>query len=419
MLKYEEYLPAQKNELHWNRYVKFIESRGHRIIPSGIKTEIHHIIARCYLKTKEERNDPENLIVLTLREHFIAHLILWKALGNKMSLAFFMFIHPRGMKKSLTPREYEHLRIEFNENSRKDNLKGKKAVHNKVTDEYFYVDAILLDSYLELEEFEHKSPGQNKGYKYAYNSLTRECVSLPENEWNELIKQEDWNPGAIGNFHNPNVGKKLIHDRLNDKFLFIEENEIENFILKNPDRYRLGGHESPNKGVPHSEEAKKKIKEKRALQTHLRTGIPQPEEMKARMSERLLKQFENSPNYIFGHWWIHRIKEDGFIERRQIIAGSEIPEGFKRGLGHYERSAPTGNKPKRITIHRINDEGDVELRRISIDKEVPEGWIKGLPKKIVGYQYNVNRGEVISEKFNQPKLPKGWFYSYEEALENK
>ena len=419
MFKYEEYLPAQRNELHWNRYIKFIETRKNRVIPSDLKTEVHHIVPQCYLKTKEEKNDSENLITLTLREHFIAHLILWKALGGKMALAFFMFIHPREMEKSLTSREYESLKIEFNKTSRKDNLKGKKAVHNKITDEYFYVEAELLDSYLEKEEFEHKSRGKNKGYKYAHNPLTKECVSLPETEWKELIKQENWNPGAIGNFHNPNAGKKLIHDKLNDKFLFMEENEIEEFILKDPDRYTLEGHESPNKGVPHSEETIKKIKEKRALQTNLRTGIPQPEEMKVKASKRLLKQFENSPNYNFGHWWIHRINEDGSIERRQIIAGSEIPEGFKRGLGPYERSAPTGNKPKRMTIHRVNEEGDVELRRISTSENIPTDWIKGFPNKIIGYQYNINKGKVVSEKFNQPKLPKGWFYSYEEALENK
>lgn len=141
--------------------------------------------------------------------------------------------------------------------------------------------------------------------------------------------------------------------------------------------------------------------------------------MKDKMSERLLSQFENTPNYNFGHWWIHKIKEDGSIERHQIIAGSEIPEGFQRGLGHCKRSAPSGNKPKRFTIHRINHEGDVELRRISINDEIPEGWNKGFPDKTVGYQYNITKGKVVSEKFNQPKLPEGWYYSYEEALENK
>lgn len=241
MFKYEEYLPAQRNELHWNRYVKFIESRKNRVIPLGVKTEIHHIIAQCYLKTKKEKNDSENLIVLSLREHFIAHLILWKALGGKMALAFFMFIHPRGMEKSLTSREYESLKIEFNKNSRKDTLKGKKAVHNKITDEYFFVEANLLDSYLESEEFEHKASGKLNGYKFAYNSVTGECTALPEDEWKKLVEKENWCPGAIGNFYNPNTGKKLIHDKVEDKFLFIDKSEVDNFISKDPLRFELGG----------------------------------------------------------------------------------------------------------------------------------------------------------------------------------
>ena len=111
MFKYEEYLPAQKNELHWNRYIKFILA----VLKTAPKTRVrkglylHHIIPACFLP-KEFRKDKENLIYLTARQHYIAHLILWKAFGGPMAKAFAML-----SKGSLTSRQYENLMKEVSE----------------------------------------------------------------------------------------------------------------------------------------------------------------------------------------------------------------------------------------------------------------------------------------------------------------
>lgn len=420
MFKYQEFIPCIKSSLHWNRYVKFIESRSLRSIPEGEFIERHHIVPQCYLPTKEIKKDRENIIPLTLREHFIAHLILWKAIGDKMALAFFMFIHPRDMELALTSREYKRLKEEFNSASRKDSLKDRRAVHDLESDSYFYVKIEDLDKYSDSSKYEFKAKGKITNYRFAYNTITGRRVALPYDLWLELIKEESWEAG-MGASSNKAVteGKKVVHDLETDKYFYVPEEELEDFIEKNPERYKAEGFPSKNKGIPLSEEAKQKIREKRALQTHLRTGVLQPEEMKERMSKRLLKQFEETPNYNFGHWWIHKVNEDGSIIRKQILAGTEIPEGFIRGLGSYERSKSTGKKPKRITIHRITSEGETELRRISVEESIPDGWIKGLPAKTKGFRYNINKGVVEDAIFNQPKLPEGWYYTYEEAFRNK
>jgi hypothetical protein len=38
-------------------------------------------------------NDSDNLIRLTARQHFIAHWMLWKAYGGKMTMAFHAMVH--------------------------------------------------------------------------------------------------------------------------------------------------------------------------------------------------------------------------------------------------------------------------------------------------------------------------------------
>ena len=62
------------SSIHYNRYITFIYSRRFREIDEGVYTEKHHIIPKSLNGT----NNNGNLIELTLREHYIAHLILWK-----------------------------------------------------------------------------------------------------------------------------------------------------------------------------------------------------------------------------------------------------------------------------------------------------------------------------------------------------
>lgn len=121
MFKYEEYLPAQRNELHWNRYVKFIEMCRKTAPKKRTKGYfIHHIIPKSYLP-KELRKDKDNLIVLSSRQHFIAHLILWKALGGPMAKAFLL----TSEFGSLSSRQYEQVMKDVSKRN-SENAKGEK-----------------------------------------------------------------------------------------------------------------------------------------------------------------------------------------------------------------------------------------------------------------------------------------------------
>ena len=75
------------SELHVNRYERFIDSLKEQNVEGY--SEVHHIVPRSMGGT----NDKNNLIRLTARQHFIAHWMLWKAYGGKMTMAFHAMVY--------------------------------------------------------------------------------------------------------------------------------------------------------------------------------------------------------------------------------------------------------------------------------------------------------------------------------------
>lgn len=71
-----------------HRYAKFISSRPARkfVLNSGL--ERHHIIPKAV--SPDLKHDPNNIIVLTCREHYICHWMLAKIYGGRQWYAFMM-----------------------------------------------------------------------------------------------------------------------------------------------------------------------------------------------------------------------------------------------------------------------------------------------------------------------------------------
>jgi hypothetical protein len=88
-------------------YKKLIHKAKERDMVDGY-TEIHHIIP----KSEGGSNDKDNLVVLTGREHFIAHKILWMETPTNYSRAatYHMMSNHRGIKWGAT---YEEVRKVF------------------------------------------------------------------------------------------------------------------------------------------------------------------------------------------------------------------------------------------------------------------------------------------------------------------
>jgi hypothetical protein len=89
-------------------YESLIETRRSKGIPEGYK-EVHHIVPRSFGGS----DDPENLVALTAREHFVAHRLLAKMYPNSgmVHAVYKMACSNLTMKRfKVTSRVYEHLR---------------------------------------------------------------------------------------------------------------------------------------------------------------------------------------------------------------------------------------------------------------------------------------------------------------------
>jgi hypothetical protein len=80
-------------------YELLMEKAKNRPTLEGYK-ERHHIVPNCFVKN----NSQENLVYLTAREHYIAHLLLWKMSmpvkwHNKMTMALNVMVNGSGHKK--------------------------------------------------------------------------------------------------------------------------------------------------------------------------------------------------------------------------------------------------------------------------------------------------------------------------------
>lgn len=93
-----------------DRYYQFIKSKPLRIKQLNDGLEVHHILPRCL----GGKNNKSNLITLTPREHFIAHLMLVLkypkgSVERRKMLGPLMFMSKR---RTLNSRLYEKLRQE-------------------------------------------------------------------------------------------------------------------------------------------------------------------------------------------------------------------------------------------------------------------------------------------------------------------
>lgn len=110
---------------YYARYVKFIEACRDQVISESY-TEKHHIIPRSLGGS----NDADNLIILTGRQHFIAHWMLWKAYRGKMTRAFSMMTGR--LKYKLTSRIYNDLKEQY----RNDMRGANNPNANGITEEH-------------------------------------------------------------------------------------------------------------------------------------------------------------------------------------------------------------------------------------------------------------------------------------------
>ncbi len=180
-----------KSELHLNRYIKFIDSRKQdRKKSKEDYTENHHKVPKS-LKGSDSK---ENLIKLTAREHFIAHLILWKAFSGKMTSAFwFMVLDKRPHSGHISSKQYQVLK-ETTQNIVSMRSQGRLWINNGK--EEFFVSKDSLDNY-PMGKFTKGrlcDVSHNKGRVYINDGLKEKRVLLKELS---LLLKNGWKKGRL------------------------------------------------------------------------------------------------------------------------------------------------------------------------------------------------------------------------------
>ena len=131
------------------RYLTFI---GLFSLPKTIKykTELHHILPKSlFPEFKNYKGNEWNFVILEYRAHYIAHYMLYKAIGGKMSKAFYFM--NRYNENKLNSILYNNFKVDFykqiseymlNNNPMKNKkisekvskaLTGKKHKHSQIT----------------------------------------------------------------------------------------------------------------------------------------------------------------------------------------------------------------------------------------------------------------------------------------------
>ena len=133
----------EKNYYDYCSYVKTLNRKKEKRLlkdgslnPNYVYYEIHHILP----KSIGGSNEKYNLVLLTAREHYLAHYLLYKiylnynnSLTNKMSLAFHLMSMYNGSsdRKYKNSRLYEKTKVNLNEYIKSINLGRSCTIDRK------------------------------------------------------------------------------------------------------------------------------------------------------------------------------------------------------------------------------------------------------------------------------------------------
>ena len=230
-----EQMPSVKSEnlIHIKRYVKFINSRPERDLKKdGLFFNIHHIVPHSL----NGSNSKDNLVKLTHREHYIAHMILWKCGYIEMIRAFNLLTNTKNANIKLTSKQHAKLKEECYCSGDSEETRKKKSMS--------------LMGHFVSEETKEKIRNSNKGRqsKFKGKKHTKESI---QNMKNGCPNRDGKNNPFYGKHHlketkdilaYKNIGKKLSEDTkikmsISQSIRMQDESVRENLKIKLTGRY--------------------------------------------------------------------------------------------------------------------------------------------------------------------------------------
>lgn len=172
-----------------NKYTKWYYSIIHnaRQRHLTVNKDRHHIIPRCLGGT----NDPDNLVNLTYREHFIVHLLLIRMVDDKN---VYKLVHAiiRFTKKVKNSKQYNLLRRYLSTYSKGVYNKSYNKVwaRDKVSGEVIYIDKNDFDESLHIKGL-GKQRGGFSGYIHINDGIQQRMIPA------EQEIPQGWNRGRL------------------------------------------------------------------------------------------------------------------------------------------------------------------------------------------------------------------------------
>lgn len=120
------------NEHYLSRYIRFVSKCERKNAEFSVKTHRHHICPRAkdmFPEYESFSKNPWNLARLTPRQHFIAHLMLWKVYPNISSQFYALWQMKHKNNEQVNSRLYESVLIEYGQKV-SDRFKNKVSVYD-------------------------------------------------------------------------------------------------------------------------------------------------------------------------------------------------------------------------------------------------------------------------------------------------
>jgi hypothetical protein len=381
------------NPHYLNRYITFIEQCQQKNVGYDGYTENHHICPKAkdmfpgYVNFKKH---PWNKAELTARQHFIAHLILWKtfpAVKSTSKALKFMSDNTDKWGYVLYSKTYEKLKLlvsEYMVEHRKNNI----WVNNGEQEFFIQKDSLNTNSFLKGRlEFRKRCVMINNGYE---NKMHDTNEDIPQG-WELGIYQE----------------------------LFYANNGTETKrVSKLPDGWELGGVKNRYKWI-NDGVLERKIDIYEEIPFDWKLGrIPNSTKKKLISNGIIEMQIDINENIPEG--WVYgsietykkgkKIIITNGIEDRKIGSNEYIPEGWYKGTTRLCKNKGTSGK---IMITN----GTVDTW-ISKDENIPKGWQKGSHRKSQNkHKFWITDGSKNKRIGKDEKIPEGWYKGFTQLQE--
>ncbi len=252
-------------------YVKYVQTLN-RSKSSSIYYEEHHIVPRSL----GGLNTPDNKVLLTAREHYLAHYLLMKIYENediisyrKMVNAFICMNWNKYGKRYLNSRLYERARITFSKNQTdvfsdkdSDNYKawyyhhalGMQALRNKESQKYRDWQKAIREGVPQLraktsQEYktwyrnlqESKPSNRDKSspeYRNWYKSLQE---NKPSNRDKQSLEYIQWHTRYLEG--RKNLKLRWIHNLELNQCIMVRSEQLDEYIAKGWKKGRLVKHD--------------------------------------------------------------------------------------------------------------------------------------------------------------------------------